>query len=108
MNRSPTRPQSVGCTTLILACNGFAGNSSLVAKYLPDVRGLPFAGHDGSQGDALAYGHGIIQGIYLRSEASSLCIESYSAQIVLFFLVFQRIIFLKASREIQPFAIGRK
>ena len=44
------------CTTLILACNGFAGNSSLVAKYLPDVRGLPFAGHDGSQGDALAWG----------------------------------------------------
>ena len=36
--------ESVGCTTLILACNGFAGNSSLVAKYLPDVRGLPFAG----------------------------------------------------------------
>ena len=48
--------ESVGCTTLILACNGFAGNSSLVAKYLPDVRGLPFAGHDGSQGDALAWG----------------------------------------------------
>ena len=34
---------------LILACNGFAGNSALVAKYLPDVRGLPFAGHEGSQ-----------------------------------------------------------
>ncbi len=48
--------ESVGCQALILACNGFAGNSALVAKYLPDVRGLPFAGHEGSQGDALAWG----------------------------------------------------
>jgi fumarate reductase flavoprotein subunit len=48
--------ESVGCATLILACNGFAGNSALVAQYLPDVRGLPFAGHEGSQGDALAWG----------------------------------------------------
>lgn len=48
--------EAVGCTTLILACNGFAGNRSLVAQHLPDVRGLPFAGHDGSQGDALAWG----------------------------------------------------
>ena len=50
------RVESVGCATLILACNGFAGNSQLVAQYLPDVRGLPFAGHEGSQGDALAWG----------------------------------------------------
>ena len=48
--------ESVGCATLVLACNGFAGNGSLVAKYLPDLRGLPFAGHEGSQGDALAWG----------------------------------------------------
>ncbi len=48
--------EAVGCETLVLACNGFAANSGLVAKYLPDVRGLPFAGHDGSQGDALAWG----------------------------------------------------
>jgi fumarate reductase flavoprotein subunit len=48
--------ESVACSTLIIACNGFAGNRSLVAKYLPDVRALPFAGHDGSQGDAIAWG----------------------------------------------------
>ena len=30
--------ESVGCDVLILACNGFAANSSLVAQYLPDVR----------------------------------------------------------------------
>ena len=50
------KTETVGCNTLILACNGFAGNRSLVAQYLPDVRGLPFAGHDGSQGDAIAWG----------------------------------------------------
>jgi fumarate reductase flavoprotein subunit len=51
-----SKVESVGCSTLILACNGFAGNRALVAKYLPDVRALPFAGHDGSQGDALVWG----------------------------------------------------
>lgn len=48
--------EAVGCESLILACNGFAGNSELIARHLPDVRALPFAGHDGSQGDALAWG----------------------------------------------------
>src|SRR5918993_1203570 len=51
-----SKVESVGCSTLILACNGFAGNRALVAKYLPDVPALPFAGHDGSQGDALEWG----------------------------------------------------
>ncbi len=45
----------VGCSALVIATNGFAGNRDLVAQYLPDVRGLPFAGHDTSQGDALTW-----------------------------------------------------
>ena len=45
----------VGCSALVVATNGFAGNGELVAQYLPDVRALPFAGHDSSQGDALAW-----------------------------------------------------
>jgi fumarate reductase flavoprotein subunit len=49
----------VGCTALVLATNGFAANAALVARHLPDVRGLPFAGHDGSQGDALGWGEGL-------------------------------------------------
>jgi len=47
----------VGCSVLILATNGFAGNADLVAQHLPDVRALPFAGHAGSQGDALGWGN---------------------------------------------------
>jgi fumarate reductase flavoprotein subunit len=46
----------VGCRAVVLACSGFAANPALVAEHLPDVRSLPFAGHDGSQGDALAWG----------------------------------------------------
>ena len=46
----------VGCRALVLASSGFAANAALVAEYLPDVRALPFAGHDGSQGDALVWG----------------------------------------------------
>jgi fumarate reductase flavoprotein subunit len=46
----------IGCRALVLASSGFAGNPALVAEHLPDVRALPFAGHDGSQGDALLWG----------------------------------------------------
>ncbi|MGE5714642.1 MAG: FAD-dependent oxidoreductase, partial [Betaproteobacteria bacterium] len=46
----------IGCSALVVATNGFAGNVELVSRHLPDVRGLPFAGHDGSQGDALLWG----------------------------------------------------
>ncbi len=46
----------IGCRALVLASSGFAGNEALVAEHLPDVRALPFAGHDGSQGDALQWG----------------------------------------------------
>jgi fumarate reductase flavoprotein subunit len=49
-------PSQVGCSALVLGCNGFAANPQLVAEHLPDVRGLPFAGHEGSQGDALQWG----------------------------------------------------
>jgi len=45
----------VGCRALVLASSGFAANEALVAECLPDVRALPFAGHDGSQGDALLW-----------------------------------------------------
>lgn len=46
----------IGCSALVVATNGFAGNVELVSRHLPDVRALPFAGHDGSQGDALLWG----------------------------------------------------
>jgi fumarate reductase flavoprotein subunit len=47
----------IGCSAVVVATNGFAGNTELVAQHLPDVRALPFAGHDSSQGDALVWGN---------------------------------------------------
>jgi len=46
----------IGCSSVILATNGFAANAELIAEHLPDVRAMPFAGHEGSQGDALRWG----------------------------------------------------
>jgi fumarate reductase flavoprotein subunit len=54
--RGGREPIDIGCSALVLATNGFAGNVELVARHLPDVRALPFAGHDGSNGDALGWG----------------------------------------------------
>ncbi|MGB2818265.1 MAG: FAD-dependent oxidoreductase [Burkholderiaceae bacterium] len=54
--RASGRAGYVGCGALVLASSGFAANQDLVSEFLPDVRALPFAGHDGSQGDALAWG----------------------------------------------------
>lgn len=54
--RAGGRAGYLGCEALVLACSGFAANAALVAECLPDVRALPFAGHEGSQGDALVWG----------------------------------------------------
>ena len=53
----------IGCRALVLASSGFAANPDLVAEHLPDVRALPFAGHDGSQGDALLWGRELGAGL---------------------------------------------
>jgi fumarate reductase flavoprotein subunit len=54
--RGGRETMDIGCSAVVLATNGFAASAELIARYLPDVRALPFAGHDGSQGDALAWG----------------------------------------------------
>lgn len=49
----------IGCSAVVLATNGFGANPELIAKYLPDVRAMPFAGHEGSTGDALHWGEAL-------------------------------------------------
>lgn len=49
----------IGCSTVVLATNGFGANAELVAQHLPDVRAMPFAGHEGSVGDALRWGEAL-------------------------------------------------
>jgi fumarate reductase flavoprotein subunit len=58
-----TRPDgsrvSIGCRTLILACNGYGGAPDLVARYIPEMRGAFYFGHPGNRGDAVLWGEAL-------------------------------------------------
>ena len=55
-----TRPngdkENLGCNALILACNGFGGNSEMVSKYIPEMANALYFGHTGNRGDAIKWG----------------------------------------------------
>lgn len=48
--------EQVGCDALVLACNGYGGNPSLVAAHIPELADALYFGHPGNQGDALQWG----------------------------------------------------
>jgi fumarate reductase flavoprotein subunit len=48
--------EHIACGRLILACNGFGGNSEMVRDLTPAIAGALYFGHDGNQGDAIAWG----------------------------------------------------
>jgi len=54
-----TRPdgatESIGCKAVVLACNGYGGNSQLVAENIPEIAGAPYFGHPGNTGDAVLW-----------------------------------------------------
>ncbi|MAR79742.1 MAG: 3-ketosteroid dehydrogenase [Rhodospirillaceae bacterium] len=58
-----TRPngaiENIGCKSLILACNGFGGNSEMVKKYIPEMSNALYFGHTGNRGDAIKWGNEI-------------------------------------------------
>ncbi len=55
-----TRPdgttETIGCKSLILACNGYGGNPAMVARHIPEMADATYFGHSGNQGDAVAWG----------------------------------------------------
>ncbi len=51
--------EEIGCSALILACCGFAGNSDMVAKYTPDMTNATFHGHPGNKGHAVRWGEAL-------------------------------------------------
>ncbi len=55
-----TRPdggaESIGCTKLILACNGFGGNRAMVRAHMPAIEDALWFGHDGNRGEAVIWG----------------------------------------------------
>ena len=48
--------EQLRCDILLLACNGFGGNSAMVAELLPEMRDATFGGHTGNDGSAIAWG----------------------------------------------------
>ena len=46
----------IGCSRLILACNGFGGNPDLIRSHIPQIAGGLYYGHAGNTGDALLWG----------------------------------------------------
>ena len=48
--------EHLACDVLLLACNGFGGNTNQVRELLPDMRDAIYAGHAGNDGSAIAWG----------------------------------------------------
>ena len=46
----------VACDQLILACNGYGGNPAMVGQWIPEMAQAVFAGHQGNDGTAVAWG----------------------------------------------------
>ena len=51
--------EPIACDALLLACNGFGGNSQLVRDLLPEMRDATFAGHAGNDGSAILWGQAL-------------------------------------------------
>lgn len=46
----------IACKALILACNGYGGDSELVRRFIPEIADGLYYGHPGNTGDALKWG----------------------------------------------------
>ena len=51
--------ETLGCSTLILACNGFGGNPDMVKRLIPDMADANYFGHTGNQGEAILWGEAL-------------------------------------------------
>jgi fumarate reductase flavoprotein subunit len=51
--------ERIGCSALILACNGYGGNTSMVAEHIPSMAEAEYHGHVGNQGDAVLWGEAL-------------------------------------------------
>ena len=57
--RPDGRVEDLACDVLVLACNGFGGNTAMVRELLPQMRDAPFAGHTGNDGSAISWGRAL-------------------------------------------------
>ena len=54
--RPDGKMEQLSCDTVLLACNGFGGNSDLVKTLLPEMSDALYAGHVGNDGSAIQWG----------------------------------------------------
>ena len=57
--RPDGRMEHLGCEVLVLACNGFGGNSAMVRELLPAMGDAAFGGHTGNDGSAIQWGRAL-------------------------------------------------
>ena len=50
---------ALGCEALVLACSGFGGNPTMVARHIPEMTDALYFGHTGNQGDAVVWGEAL-------------------------------------------------
>lgn len=51
--------ETLGCGALLLACNGFGGNATMVRALLPEMADATFGGHVGNDGSAILWGRAL-------------------------------------------------
>jgi fumarate reductase flavoprotein subunit len=51
--------ERIGCAALLLACNGYGGNATLVKRHIPEMADALYFGHPGNQGDAVLWGEAL-------------------------------------------------
>lgn len=51
--------ERIGCKALILACNGYGGNKTLVKQHIPALSDAWWFGHPGNEGDAVLWGEAL-------------------------------------------------
>jgi fumarate reductase flavoprotein subunit len=51
--------ETIACRALVLACNGFGGNTELVRQHIPEIADGLYHGHAGNTGDALSWGQAL-------------------------------------------------
>ncbi|MBM86417.1 MAG: 3-ketosteroid dehydrogenase [Rhodospirillaceae bacterium] len=59
ISRPDSTVDTLGCEALVLACNGYGGNSDMVARHIPDMAKAIYFGHKGNQGDAILWGQAL-------------------------------------------------
>lgn len=51
--------ETIGCGRLVLACNGFGGNRTMVSEHMAEIDNAVWFGHDGNRGEAISWGEAL-------------------------------------------------